>query len=221
MLDNKRFEECVFALCEVYGKEAPSASWLKITKACMDSEGVATKEFEAGVFQLMKTKSSKDVFNLPSPADFLEVIGKKPKSIETIAQEKAQEAMSTADRMRIAPLVQYDCPITNWVIQNSFDGVASFCWKLDKTNPNREADTVWMKKRFIEEYINAHSRGCGILHPIKNVNHAVVSYDDILQIGDKSVCESNKLLAIQNKNMISSSKSQEQVAKITTQYKKG
>ena len=146
MIDQNRFEECVFALCEVYGKPAPSPQWVKITKSILDGEGVDTKEFESCVFKLMKTKSSKDVFNLPSPADFLEIVGKKNKTIEETAKQRAQQAVSEANRMRFAPLLVIDCPISQWVIQNSFGGVSAFCWELDASN-EKATKPEWVAKR--------------------------------------------------------------------------
>jgi len=135
---------------------------------------------------------------LPSVGDFLSILDLKPKTLEQIATEQAQECISNADRMRWQHFVQYDDPVTNWVLQNSFGGVSVFCWSLASDN-EKKTDTVWVKKRFVEEYMTAHSGNKKILHPIVNTSATFIGYDKVLKIGCEETCDKNTALSIENK----------------------
>lgn len=184
----------------------------------LTKNGVTAEMFKQAIAKFIDKTSGSNYNKLPSVGDLLDVLGMKPKELEQIAQEKAQEAMQYVPQMRFRALVQYDCPISNWVIQNTFEGVAKFCWLFDSTNQSRP-ESVWVKKRFVEEYISAYHRGCGILHPIRNEKYEVEDYGNILQIGNMDVCEKNKQLAIEAKNKQQLNKPKEEITKLLNQYK--
>lgn len=132
----------------------------------MESEGVTTEEFEQGCFDLMKRKSSKEVFNLPSPADFLEVIGKKPKTTEQLAREQCDLVFSMIEKLDRQQQFIFPDKVTNYVLMTYPQGVDNFIWDNCKRNEARE-DLTWRRKRFIDSYVSAYDSGRQSVAPLE------------------------------------------------------
>lgn len=171
--------------------------YCRVVHPFLTKAGVTDKMFEEAVGMFISKTSGSNFNKLPSVGDFLGILNLKPKSIEDKAADQAQECISNADRMRWSHYVQYDDPTTNWVLEKAFGGVSKFCWMLDDSNESK-SDSVWVKKRFVDEYLTAASGSKQILHPIKNPSATFISHDKILKLGDESVCDANKQLAIEN-----------------------
>lgn len=162
-------------------------------------KGVTDDMFVSAVDTFMDKTEGNNFNKLPSRGDFLAILGMTPKTIEQIAEEQAQECISKAPRMRHWHFVQYDDPVTNWVLQNAFGGVSAFAWSIADDNENKK-DSVWVKKRFVDEYLTAHRGGKKHFGVLRNQSATFISNDRILKIGNESICDQNRLLDVQKKS---------------------
>lgn len=191
-------------------------AWCVLVYDDLSDEPLNDESFKTALKKLRKSTEGNMFNKLPSTGDILKHLDLKPKSIKQMACEQAQLAIQEADRMRFQRFVQFSCPVTNWVVQNAFGGVSQFCWQLDKTNEKRP-EMIWVKNKFIDEWITANDRKVENFAPITNLSATFISYEHVLQLGDVSVCESNMKIAIGEKQKTIENKAND-VINVATKY---
>lgn len=206
MIDKNVMLTSVKALCAAFSlnrTEQQIKDYCSVVYKVLESEGVTDKEFGDAMMYFMKTTEATSFKSLPSPADFLKLMNKTPRSIEQIAEEQYLNVVSTLNTARFNTWVMYDHPVTNYTVQKLYGSPRRIYWRyFDTTNPSKEND-AFLKKNFIDNWMNNYSSKKEQFIPVKDTTNAITTpKEPALLVGDKGRCEENKVLAIEEQKRI-------------------
>lgn len=129
-------------------------------------ENLEDDSFKAAL-RLFRKSTEGNMYNkFPSVGDILKFSGKKPRTVEQLAQEQCDLVFSLIEKLDRQQQFIFPDKVTNYVLMTYPQGVDNFIWENCKRNENRQ-ELTWRRERFKDSYISAYDSGRQSVAPLE------------------------------------------------------